>query len=71
MDACVMHCEDSWPTHDTCVYVEAETEEGAQRRHTFMPFVPPLRSISSSRDEGMRQKFSVRLRACIPPLVPV
>ena len=69
MSAGVMHCEDCWPTHNTCVYVEAQTEQGTQMRHTFHAFRPPLRSISSSRDEGMRQKFSVRLRACIPPLV--
>jgi hypothetical protein len=36
----VMHCEYSWPTHNTCVYVEAETEQGAQMRHTLYSFHP-------------------------------
>jgi hypothetical protein len=40
MDAYAMHCEYSWPTHNTCVYVEAEMEQGAQRRHTLHSFRP-------------------------------
>jgi hypothetical protein len=41
MSAGAMHCEACWPTDNTCVYPEAQPEQGAQMCHTLQSFRPP------------------------------